>query len=67
MKPRFARLEIALNDHADVYHAVVVMRALATELQRIAASIPDSHVMGLAAHDAIRAASGKTRNGTQPE
>lgn len=67
MTPRFARLEIALTDHADVYHAVVVMRALATELQRIAASISDPHVMRLAAHDAIRAASGKTRNGTRPE
>lgn len=67
MPPRFARLEVALTDHADVYHAVVVMRALATELQKIAASVSDPHLMRLAAHDAIRAASGKTRNGTQPE
>lgn len=67
MTPRFARLEVALTDHADIYHAVVVMRALATELQKIAASVSDPHLVRLAAHDAIRAASGKTRNGTQPE
>ena len=67
MTPRFARLEIALNDQDDIINAATVMRSLATELQRIAASIPDQHVMRLAAHDAIRAASGKTRNGTKPE
>lgn len=67
MTPRFARLEIALTDQADIYHSVVAMRALATELQRIASSISDPHLMRLAAHDAIRAASGKTRNPTKPE
>jgi hypothetical protein len=62
--PRFARLEIALIDKADIYHAVVAMRALATQLQKIAASISDPHLMRLAAHDAIRTASYQTRNGT---
>jgi len=67
MTPRFARLEIALNDQADIANAVTVIRSLATDLQKIAASVSDAHLMRLAAHDAIRVASGKTRNGTQPE
>jgi len=62
--PSFARLEIALNDQADIYHAVVAKRALATHLQKIAASVSDPHLMRLAAHDAIRTASSETRNGT---
>lgn len=61
--PRFARLEIALGNQDDIMKAVTEMRLLATELQHIAARVTDPHLMRLAAHDAIRATSGKTRTG----
>lgn len=66
MTPAFARLEIALSDKADIMRAVAEMRLLATELQHICARVSDNHLMRLAAHDAIRATSGKTRNPATP-
>lgn len=66
MTPNFARLEIAIGGREDILQAVQQMRALATELQQIAASVPNEHAVRVLAHDAIRATSGKTRISISP-
>lgn len=61
--PTFSRIEVRHDTADDLATAAASLTALARELQRIAASVPDTRLMRLAAHDAIRDTSSRLRLG----
>lgn len=61
--PTFSRVEIRHDTPDDLAAAAASLTALASELQRIAASVNDQRLMRLAAHDAIRDTSSRLRLG----
>lgn len=67
MIPAFARLEIRIQHPDDLVAAAAEMTALSAELRKIAINVTEPRLMRLAAHDAIRDASSRTRNRPAPE
>ncbi len=59
--PSFSRVEIRHDNADDLVTATKALGDLAAELRRIAASITDSKLMRLAAHNAIRETSSNLR------
>lgn len=59
--PSFSRVEIRHDNVDDLVTATKALGDLAAELRRIAASVIDSKLMRLAAHNAIRETSSNLR------
>lgn len=60
--PSFSRVEIRSDSPDDLRVAATALNDLADELRRIAIGVHDPKLLRLAAHDAIRAASGILRD-----
>jgi hypothetical protein len=61
--PSFSRIEVRHDTADDLAAAAASLASLSRELQRIAASVTDTRLMRLAAHDAIRDTSSRLRLG----
>lgn len=59
--PTFSRVEIRRDNADELSRASRALADLSAELRRIASSVTDQRLMRLAAHDAIRSTSSKTR------
>lgn len=59
--PTFSRVEIKHDTADDLSTAEKALRDLANDLRRIAASVEDTKLMRLAAHEAIRTTSSQLR------